>query len=81
MKRKQLPKSPFLLIAVFSLSSFVFVNLHANLSNIGVCSETKMEQPKMEECENGKSREIPVPDVTVVGRLLALAQKLIEVAR
>ncbi len=80
MKRKQLPKSPFLLIAVFSLSSFVFVNLHASFSNIGVCDKAKQEQSKLEECENGKSREIPLPDVTALGRILALAQKLLEVA-
>ncbi len=80
MKRKQLPKSLFLLIAVFSFSSFVFVNLHANRNDENACSQTKLEQPKMEECDNGKSREIPVPDVTMLGRLLDLAQKLIEVA-
>ena len=79
MKRKQLPKSLFFLIAVFSLSSFLFVNVHANISNAGLCCETKLEQPKIEESENGKSTEIPVPDVTVLGRLLELAQKFITV--
>ncbi|MBK7936948.1 MAG: hypothetical protein IPJ82_07540 [Lewinellaceae bacterium] len=80
MKRKQLPKSLFLLIAVFSISSFLFVNVHANVANAGLCCATKLEQPKMEESENGKARELPVPDMTVLGRLLELAQKFIDVA-
>ena len=81
MKRKQLPKSLFLLIAVFSVSSFLFVNVHASNAKSDLCCAAKLEQPKMEESENGKSREIAVPDVTVLGRLLELAQKFIDIAR
>ncbi len=81
MKRKQLPQSLFPVIILFSLSSFLFVNLHANRAIMPTCVKSTLEQPKIEESDCSDTREIPVPDITVVGRLLEIAGRLIEVAR
>lgn len=79
MKRKQLPKSLFLSLALFSLFSFAFVNLqpHADAQS---CQSVKPGQTQIEECEESKAREIPIPDLTVVGRLLELAEKFFQVS-
>lgn len=80
MKRKLLPKSLFLAFAVFSLSAFAFVNLHANLTlPQQSCSQTLVEQPQVQECDEETSKT-PLPDVTVLGRVLELAQKFLPVA-
>ncbi|MCB0529939.1 MAG: hypothetical protein H6565_06455 [Lewinellaceae bacterium] len=80
MNRKQLPKSFFLLIAVFSLFSFLFVNLHSGFAKSQVCPNVKIEQAKMEDSDDSKATNIPIPDITVIERLWRLAQKVVETA-
>ncbi|MCW5921866.1 MAG: hypothetical protein KIS77_05940 [Saprospiraceae bacterium] len=82
MKQNSLPKSLILAAAVFSLTAFVFVNVHANLTIPGeVCKQTRTEQPQqVKECDDADSQELKLPNVTVLGRLLGLAQKLIPIA-
>ncbi len=80
MKRKLLPKSFFLTAVVFSLCSFVFVNLHAGLTMPEqVCPKSKMEQPQLKESDDTEAQDIKVPDVTVVGRVIELVQKFLPV--
>lgn len=81
MKRKSLPKSLFLITAVFSLTACIFVNVHANLTipQQG-CSQLQMEQPQVKECEDADDQEVQIPDVTVLGRALELVQKFLPVA-
>lgn len=81
MKRNSLPKSLILAAAVFSLTAFVFVNVHANLTMPGeVCKQTRTEQPQVKECDDADAQELKLPNMTVLGRLLGLAQKLIPIA-
>lgn len=81
MKRNSLPKSFFLIAVVFSLTAFIFVNVHANLTiPQQVCTQTKMEQAQVKDCEDTDTQEMKIPDVTVLGRILELAQKFLPVA-
>ncbi|MBX2892636.1 MAG: hypothetical protein KF734_17035 [Saprospiraceae bacterium] len=81
MKRNSLPKSLILAAAVFSLTAFVFVNMHAHLTMPGeVCKQTRTEQPQVKECDDADAQELKLPNMTVLGRLLGLAQKLIPIA-
>jgi hypothetical protein len=81
MKRKSLPKSLFLIAAIFSLTAFIFVNVHANLTipQQG-CTKANMEQPQLKDCDDTEDQNVKIPDVTVLGRLLELAQKFLPVA-
>jgi len=81
MKRKSLPKSLFLFVAVFSLSAFVFVNVHANLTIPNqVCAQTNLEQPQVKDCDDTEDQDVKIPDVSVLGRVFELAQKFLPVA-
>lgn len=81
MKQKSLPKSFFLIAVVFSLAAFVFVNVHASLTiPQHLCTQTKMEQTQLKECQDTDTQEMKIPDVTVLGRLLKLAQKFLTIA-
>ncbi len=82
MKRKSLPKSLFLIAAVFSLTAFLFVNVHANLTipQQQVCTQTGLEQPQVKECNDTDEQEVKLPDVSILGRVLELALKFIPVA-
>ena len=81
MKRKSLPKSLFLFAIIFSLTSFVFVNVHANLTlSQQTCMQTMMGQTKVQDCDDAEARDVKIPDVAVLGRLLELAQKFLPVA-
>ncbi len=78
MKQEKLPKSLFLTIAIFSLFAFVAVNLHASLAT-PVQGHVKQElpQPRVEETAEQTNRGLAIPDVTVLGRLFDLAQRLL----
>lgn len=81
MKQHSLPKSLFLIAAIFSLTAFVFVNVHANLtSEKKECAAAIVEQPQVKECDETEDRDVPIPDITVLGRMLELAQKFLPVA-
>ncbi len=73
MKRKPIPKSFFFAVSLFSLFAFTFVNV--NVSS-GSCqsAQTCLVQ-KVEEADNMDKAGIAVPDFTVVGRLIELAQR------
>lgn len=73
MKRKPIPKSFFFAVSLFSLFAFTFVNV--NVSS-GSCqsSQTCLVQ-KVEEADNMDKSGIAVPDFTIVGRLIELAQR------
>jgi hypothetical protein len=81
MKRKLLPKSLLLTATVFSLSSYIFVNLHASRTMpTQTCTQAKTEQVQVKECDDTEAQDIKVPDVTVVGRVIELVQKFLPVS-
>jgi len=78
MEQKHLPKSLFLTIAIFSLFAFIAVNLHASMT-APAQSNLKKEllQTKVEDEAEQEDRNLAIPDVTVLGRLFELAQRLL----
>jgi hypothetical protein len=80
MKRKSLPKSLFVLAAVFSLTAFLFVNVHANLTiPQQICTQTTLDQPQVQECEEAENQEVKIPDISVLGRVIDLAQRFLPI--
>ena len=73
MKRKLLPKSFFFAVSLFSLFAFAFVNL--NVASDSCKSSQSCLVQKVEEVEALKESNIQVPDITLVGRLIEVAQR------
>jgi len=76
MRHKLLPK--YLLAAVLALSlfSFAYVNLHAAYAcRSGNNQHVKTQQSVLIEEEDNQSSKIPVPDVTIIGRVLDIVQR------
>lgn len=82
MKRKSLPKTLFLATAIFGLTAFLFVNVHANLTiPVQVRTEVKLDQQaQVKEGDEAEEQEVRIPDVSALGRLFELAKKLVSVA-
>lgn len=81
MKRKSLPKSLFLATAIFSLTAFLFVNVHANLTvPVQVRTEVTLDQQAQVKDGESEEQDVKIPDVSALGRLFELAKTLISVA-
>lgn len=76
MKRKITLKSLLISSSIVSLFAFGFVNFQSNSALVKPLSALGMN-PSQVESDNGESHEIPVPDVTVLGRILEIAQGLL----
>ena len=63
--------------SIFSLFAFVYVNAQSNFGIQKPSLQTTFVQTEIVEDEENE-REIAVPDVTVLGRLWEIAQKLID---
>ncbi|MEI6411777.1 MAG: hypothetical protein WCR52_20465 [Bacteroidota bacterium] len=81
MEKKQLPKSYYFIAAAFSLSAFLFVNIHAELNIGNSIPGSELAQPKVEDSSPQKDYDVPAPDVTVLGKVFELAEKLLPLAR
>lgn len=76
MQNKLLAKYIIAGVIVLSLFSFAYVNLHAAYKNPSACGhKTDAQHPEMVEEEDQK-QDFAVPDVTILGRIANLAQKL-----
>jgi len=80
MEKKQLPKSFYFIAAAFSLSAFLLVNVHAGLTIGNNLTGSELAQSKVEDGGTQKDYDVPVPDVTVLGKLFELAEKLLPLA-
>lgn len=79
MKQSLTPKTFLLSLAIFSACSFLFVNIHAVWSTPAVAAPTELVAPQTEpavEEEQEQSNDLAIPDVSVFGRLIELAQKM-----
>lgn len=74
MKRKLLPKSFFFAATLFSLFAFTFVNVNV-ASEISKPTKTTLIQTTIEEESDQSNTNIPVPDITIVGRLIEVAHR------
>ncbi len=78
MKQHLTPKTFFLIAALVSCFSFLFVNIHAVWTTPAVATPTELTAPKNEPAveEEDQDNNLAIPDVSVIGRLIELAQKM-----
>lgn len=77
MKHNLLPKYLIAGIIAFSIFSFVYVNLHAGFSCQASCEkQIQKVQPVLIEEEEDKSTDLPIPDVTIIARVLDIVQRV-----
>lgn len=79
MKISLRPKYFLAAVIALSLFSFVYVNLHALRSNPSANKvQAKTDHPVMVEDENEQDHQkIPVPDITVLSRIIDIAQRFV----
>jgi hypothetical protein len=70
-------KITWVIAAIFSLSAFLFVNVHAGFFVQKPQINQVFDQTQLEEVAQAEDGKLTVPDVTVLGSLLEIAQKLI----
>ncbi len=80
MKQSITFKSLLITASFLSLFAFAYVNLrpHSNLAQ--PFSKMAMAQNQVEGEDRGETREIPVPDVSVLGRVWEIAQRFLDKA-
>ena len=76
MKRKLTLKSLLISSSIVSLFAFGFVNFQSNQMTGKPLAALDMNSNQMES-DDTDSNNIPVPDVTVLGRVLEIAQRLL----
>ena len=76
MKQNVTFKSVLITASFLSLLAFAFVNLRPNTTLPHAFTKIEMAQTKVESEESNESREIHVPNVSVLGRLWDIAQRL-----
>lgn len=74
MIKQLLPKSLLLTLALFSLLASVGVNVHANFSNStsAAAQQELLQQQREEAAAQNTQRTLPLPDITVLGRVVDL---------
>lgn len=82
MKKKQLPKPALLLLLALSLGAFLYVNADA-CRNVRPCATAK--PPVASNIQNDdyveeEDRKVPVPAISVLSRIVEIAQKFTSVA-
>jgi hypothetical protein len=76
MKRTVTFKTLLVCASVLSLSAFAFVNLNQKVVFSHSLPILTSAQPKAESDDMDADRELQVPDVSVIGRVYGIAQKL-----
>jgi len=80
MKQARTFKSILVIVSFLSLLAFMFVNLHANSSLKHPFSTSIMPQNELQSEETADSGKIPVADLSVLGRVWEIAQRLLDKA-
>jgi len=78
MKRSLTFKSLLISASLLSLFAFAFVNLRTNSTLAQPFSKIEMAQSQVESEEANESGKITVPDVSVLGRVWEIAQRLLD---
>jgi hypothetical protein len=78
MKRTTTFKTILLCSSIFSICAFAFVNLRSNAGISSPLSSLSIAQGQLESEEAEESREISVPDVSVIGRVYGIAKRLLD---
>ena len=65
-------------IVALSLFSVIYVNVSGQQNTFATAPESKQSVEVASVDENEQQRNIPIPDVTVLGRIVDLAQRLVS---
>lgn len=77
MKYKLLPKYLIAGVIALSIFSFAYVNLHSGVTCSASCEKkTEKVQPVLIEEEEDKATDLPIPDVTIISRVLDVVQRV-----
>jgi len=80
MKRSLTFKSLLITASLLSVFAFAFVNFRTNKTLAQPFSKIEMAQNQVEGEDGSEAREIPVPDVSVLGRVWEIAQRFLNKA-
>ncbi len=80
MKQEHTFKSLLVTASILSLFAFAFVNFRTNSTSVQPFSTIELAQNQVESEDESESTKIPVPDVSVLGRVWELAQRLLDKA-
>gem|GEM_PF-913464 len=78
MKREHTFKTLLVTASLLSLFAFAFVNLRTNSTLTQPFSKIEIAQNQVEDEAAGGSDKIPVPDVSVLGRVWEIAQRFLD---
>ncbi len=80
MKRENTFKTLLLTASLLSFFAFAFVNLRTNAMSAQSFSKIEMAQNQVEGDDVDESDKLPVPDVSVLGRVWEIAQRFLDKA-
>lgn len=78
MKRTTTLKTILVCSSLLSICAFAFVNLRSNAALSSPLSTLSITQGQLKSEEAEESRELSVPDVTVIGRVYGIAKRLMD---
>ncbi|MFN0215343.1 MAG: hypothetical protein ACKVT2_13890 [Saprospiraceae bacterium] len=78
MKQSPTFKSLLIVASLLSLFAFTYVNLRANNISGKPYSTIEMAQTQVEDEDASESGKISVPNMSVLGRVWELAQRLLD---
>lgn len=78
MKQKPTFKSLLISASIFSFFAFVFVNVHSSFNMQNNALNETFVQAQLTEDEDTADKKLAVPDVSILGRLWEITQKLLE---
>jgi hypothetical protein len=81
MKREITFKTILLTASFLSLLAFAFVNIQTNSVSALPFSKSEIVQNQVQSEAESQNNEIPVPNVTVLGRVWEIAQRLLDRSR
>lgn len=81
MKREITFKTILITASFLSLLAFAFVNIQTNSVSAQPFSKIELAQEQVQSEAESQNNEIPVPNVTVLGRVWEIAQHLLDKTR
>lgn len=80
MKQSLTFKSLLIAVSLLSLFAFAFVNIRSHSALVPDPESMKTTQNKIEETSSGETDKISVPNMSVIGRIWEITQRLLEKA-
>lgn len=79
MEQKNTKRNLLVFLALFSLFAFVAVNMHASHGQI-LGNAPKTEKQIDSKMENPEQQDVKMPEISTLGKVLSVAQKLLSLS-